>query len=80
MPQAVSRITVDSIAAGGDGVGRVDGLAVFVPRTAPGDVAEVRVRLQGRLGRGEVVRFIDRAPGRVEPRCRHYDGDRCGGC
>ena len=30
-------VTVESIAAGGDGVGAREGLVVFVPRTAPGD-------------------------------------------
>src|SRR5690606_24235408 len=36
-----ARVDITSIAAGGDGVARVDGLVVFVPRTAPGDVAEI---------------------------------------
>ena len=36
---------IDSIAAGGDGVGRVGRLVVFVPRTAPGDLAAVREAL-----------------------------------
>ena len=33
MPSVVS-VPIDSIAAGGDGVGRSNGLVVFVPRTA----------------------------------------------
>ena len=39
MSAALARVAIDSIAAGGDGVGRSEGMAVFVPRTAPGDVA-----------------------------------------
>ncbi len=35
-------MTIDSIAAGGEGVGRLpDGRVAFVPRTSPGDVVEV---------------------------------------
>jgi 23S rRNA (uracil1939-C5)-methyltransferase len=73
-------LRVDSIAAGGDGVGRLDGLAVFVPRTAPGDVVDAAIRQQGRLARGRLLRVLETSADRVVPACRHYDGDRCGGC
>ncbi len=73
-------LRIESIAAGGDGVGRLDGLAVFTPRTAPGELVEVTVRQRGRMGRGRLLRVIEPSPARVTPRCRHYDGDRCGGC
>ena len=73
-------IRIDSIAAGGDGVGRLDGLAVFTPRTAPGELVDVAMRQQGRLARGRLLRIVESSPERVGPRCRHYDGDRCGGC
>lgn len=76
----IATMGIDAIAAGGDGIGRVEGLAVFVPRTAPGDVAEVRFRLHGRLGRGEVIRLHTRSPVRAEPECLHYERDDCGGC
>lgn len=73
-------LRVDSIAAGGDGIGRLEGLAVFIPRTAPGDVVDATIRQQGRLARGRVLRVIEPSADRVAPTCRHYDGDRCGGC
>ena len=76
----MATLRVESIAAGGDGVGRLDGLAVFVPRTAPGELVEVDVRKRGRMGRGRLLRVIEPSPDRVRPRCVHYDGDRCGGC
>jgi 23S rRNA (uracil1939-C5)-methyltransferase len=77
-----ARVTIESIAGGGDGVARVDGLTVFVPRSAPGDVATIRLaaRRAAHYARGEIVAFERPAPDRVAPRCRHYDGDRCGGC
>lgn len=75
-------VRIDRLAAGGDGVGRLaDGRAVFVPRTAPGDLVELTdVRLHARFARAQVARVVDPGPGRVPPRCAHYDGDRCGGC
>jgi 23S rRNA (uracil1939-C5)-methyltransferase len=73
-------LTIDSIAAGGDGVARADGLVVFVPRTAPGDVVDARVTRQGRLARGALERIVRPAPARVQPACAHYERDGCGGC
>jgi 23S rRNA (uracil1939-C5)-methyltransferase len=73
-------LTIESIAGGGDGVARDDGMVVFVPRTAPGDVVEAEVTVKGRMGRGRVTSILTPGPGRTAPACPHYDGDRCGGC
>ena len=78
MPSAT--VTIDSIAAGGDGVARAEGLVIFVPRTAPGDVGSVRFAQRGRLARGELVALSTPSPARVEPPCPHYTQDDCGGC
>jgi 23S rRNA (uracil1939-C5)-methyltransferase len=73
-------LPVDSIAAGGDGVGRAEGLVVFVPRTAPGDVARVRIEAAKRFARGHLEEVLVPSPLRIEPSCAHYTDDRCGGC
>lgn len=73
-------VDIDSIAAGGDGVARADGLVVFVPRTAPGDRATVAFEPKGRFARGHLLALLEPSPARVEPPCRHYVDDRCGGC
>ncbi len=75
-------IDITSIAAGGDGVGRADGVVVFTPRTAPGDRVRVRAvpARGGRLARGTLVDLLQTSPERVEPVCVHYTRDRCGGC
>jgi 23S rRNA (uracil1939-C5)-methyltransferase len=73
-------LRIDSIAAGGDGVGRRDGMVVFVPRTAPRDLVQVRAHRQDRLMRGRVLNLLEESPQRVEPPCPHYVVDRCGGC
>lgn len=76
----MATVRIESIAAGGDGVGRLDGLAIFTPRTAPGELVEVAARQRGRLARGRLLRVIEASTDRIAPRCRHYDGDHCGGC
>ena len=73
-------LDIDSIAAGGDGVGRANGLVVFVPRTAPGDRAQVRIQGSKRFARGALETVVTPAATRVDPPCPHYRVDRCGGC
>jgi len=80
LPESVQTLTIDRIAAGGDGVARADGMAVFVPRTAPGDVAQVAYVSHARHGRGRVLQLLTPSAHRVEPPCVHYERDRCGGC
>lgn len=77
---AVASVSIDSIAAGGDGVGRSDGLVVFVPRTAPGDVVTAQISGKGRFARGTIRSVVNPSPVRIEPPCPHYTRDRCGGC
>jgi 23S rRNA (uracil1939-C5)-methyltransferase len=56
-------------------------MVVFVPRTAPGDEVDIEVTERGRrFARGRLLRVSRPGPSRVEPRCPHYERDRCGGC
>jgi 23S rRNA (uracil1939-C5)-methyltransferase len=80
MTETVARVEIASVAAGGDGVGRTEGMVVFVPRTAPGDVALVRLVPGKRFARGRLESLETPSPLRVEPECPHYTADRCGGC
>lgn len=73
-------VTIDSIATGGAGVGRLDGMAVFVPRTAPGDEVRVTLHRRKRHAEGRLRQLVTASARRVEARCPHYDTDRCGGC
>jgi 23S rRNA (uracil1939-C5)-methyltransferase len=77
---AVVSVPIDSIAAGGDGVGRSNGLVVFVPRTAPGDVVTARIAGKGHFARGTLTTIVSSSGERTDPACEHYTRDRCGGC
>jgi 23S rRNA (uracil1939-C5)-methyltransferase len=77
---ATVSVAIDSIAAGGDGVGRNEGLVVFVPRTAPGDVVTTQIAGRGRFARGTLRSVITPSPSRIDPPCPHYTRDKCGGC
>ena len=73
-------LEIESLAAGGDGVARTEGMVVFVPRSAPGDLARVRMTRAKRFARGQIVALERSSPARVAPPCPHYTDDRCGGC
>jgi len=77
---STARVRVESIAAGGDGVARADGMAVFIPRTAPGDVVDASLDVRGRFARGAMRAIVEPSRDRVEPPCVHYARDHCGGC
>ena len=73
-------VTVEGMGAGGVGVANLsDGRIVFVPRTAPGDRARIRLtRDRERWARGEVVELLEKGEGRRAAPCPLYH--RCGGC
>jgi 23S rRNA (uracil1939-C5)-methyltransferase len=73
-------VEIESIAAGGDGVGRSNGLVVFVPRTAAGELVTARVSGRGSFARGALRTIARVSDDRIEPACPHYTRDRCGGC
>lgn len=77
---AVVSVAIESIAAGGDGVGRTEGLVVFVPRTAPGDVVTAQASGKGHFARGTLRSIVTASPVRIDPPCPHYSRDKCGGC
>lgn len=72
-------LTIDDMAFGGEGVGRVEGFVVFVPFVITGE----RVRLEiteckKDFARGVPLELLESSPSRVEPRCKHFG--ECGGC
>ena len=73
-------LLITSIAAGGDGVARHEGMVAFVPRTAPGDRVRAELRPRRRFAQGRLRHILEPSPDRVEPPCPHYVRDRCGGC
>ena len=79
-PGTIVELQIDSLATGGEGVGReANGRVVFVPRAAPGDLVRARLVVsRKRWARGEIVELLVPGPGRRQAPCPLYD--RCGGC
>lgn len=72
-------LTVDSIAYGGDAVGRVDDFVIFTPFAAPGERLRVELtEVKKNYARARILQILQPSPDRTQPVC-HYFGD-CGGC
>ncbi len=79
-PDLEATVEIESLAAGGDGVGHLpDGRVAFVRWTAPGDRARISYsQSKGNFIRGRIQELLAPGPGRVEPRCNVFGS--CGGC
>lgn len=72
-------LSLTGLAIGGEAVGRLEDLVVFVPFGAPGDEVEVRLcEVKKNYARGEINRLIKSSPHRVQPPCPIFY--KCGGC
>ncbi len=76
---AVSPAVIEGYASGGEGVARIDGMAVFVKGALRGERAEVFIEHIGHNAAwGRIKRLAEPSPARVEPDCPYYGA--CGGC
>jgi 23S rRNA (uracil1939-C5)-methyltransferase len=72
-------ISVESLTHDGRGVARINGKAVFIADTVPGDVISLRItKQQDKLDEAELVAIESPSKDRVEPFCSLYN--KCGGC
>ncbi len=77
---AVVDVRVRAIASNGSGVADLpDGRVVFIPRTAPGDHARVRLgKVKRKWAQASLVELLEHAPNRIDAPCPLYHA--CGGC
>ena len=72
-------LTIDSLSSDGSGVGRHEGMAVFVPGSAPGDRLRVRVtKALKTYAYARIEEVLAPSPGRRTPDCPVCGP--CGGC
>jgi 23S rRNA (uracil1939-C5)-methyltransferase len=75
----VSDLSIVKLVAGGDGLGFLDGKAVFVPDTLPGENVRIRVMQRHRdFDRAALLDVREPSPHRITPPCRL--AGTCGGC
>ena len=70
---------IDSFNHDGEGVGRFEGFAVFVPEAIPGETVHVRIiSTQKTYARALIQSVKQVSPARIQPICEH--NRECGGC
>ena len=72
-------IVIEDLTMSGEGVGRIDGYALFVKDTVPGDVVIAKaIKLKKNYGYGRLMKIITPSNDRVEAKCPVAKA--CGGC
>ena len=72
-------IVIEDLTMSGEGVGRIDGYALFVKDTIPGDVVIAKaIKLKKNYGYGRLMKVITPSKDRVEAKCPVAKA--CGGC
>ena len=78
-PGEILTIHIDSFANNGCGVGRYNGLTVFVRYAVPGDLVITQItQIKSNYVVGKIIRIITKSSERIEPDCPDFY--RCGGC
>lgn len=73
------QLEITGITAEGSGVGRKDGMAVFVANTAIGDtVLAHAIKVKKNYAVAKAMEIVTPSPDRIEPDCPVFS--RCGGC
>ena len=75
----IEHIVIETMAAEGKCVARVDGRVVFLQGGAPGDVVEAELyKIKKSYLEGRVTHIHEFSPDRTQPFCAHFG--TCGGC
>lgn len=78
-PGQRATVRIHDVAFGGEGVGKLGELVVFVPFTTVGEEVEVEItEAKKNFARAKVVRVVTPSPDRVAPLCPVFGF--CGGC
>ena len=73
------RVDITGLTHEGQGVGKIDGLVVFVDASLPGETVEVKIVKQTKsYATGDLITVVKPSPKRVEPFCPVFG--KCGGC
>jgi 23S rRNA (uracil1939-C5)-methyltransferase len=78
-PQILKNVLITDAGSEGKAVGKHDGMVVFVPYGAPGDMVDIEVSFSKRnYAEGRIIELHSASPFRQEPFCKHFG--ICGGC
>jgi len=72
-------VTVEKVAAEGNAIAHIDGVALFIPFAVPGDIVKVKVcKKKKNYMEGYILDIEQPSPYRLKPFCKYFGV--CGGC
>jgi 23S rRNA (uracil1939-C5)-methyltransferase len=72
-------LTIEDLTVEGAGIGRYNGMAVFVPKALPGECVRVKIiKLTKSYAVARLIDILEPSAQRVEPFCGSFEA--CGGC
>ncbi len=72
-------LVIDDLGVSGEGIGHVDGYAVFVKCAIPGERIRARImKVKKSYAYAKLISIIQASPDRVDAKCKN--AGRCGGC
>jgi 23S rRNA (uracil1939-C5)-methyltransferase len=75
----LTEIEIVDIAEKANGVGRHENKVLFIEKTVPGDIVDIKLTKKKKdYGHGTPVLFHKKSSDRIEPKCTHFG--TCGGC
>lgn len=77
----IKEFDIHALAFGGAGVGKYEGMTVFVDRVMPGDrVKAAFTRIKPKFAEAKLIEIVKKSEERVETRCKYADfcGEDCG--
>ena len=73
------KIEITRLNHSGEGIGKLNGKIIFVPKTLPQDIVEVEIIEEHKnYLKGIVTKFYSKSNKHISPLCPHYN--ECGGC
>lgn len=75
----IQELTIEDMSNEGQGIGKVEGMAVFVDNTIIGDVVKAELtKLKKNYAFGRLTEIVEPSPYRIDPSCQY--SQNCGGC
>ena len=72
-------VTIEDMGSEGEGIGKVDGFALFIKDAVIGDTVEARIlKSKKHYAYARLEKVITPSPFRAEPKCPYHR--QCGGC
>lgn len=77
--QILTEIQIEDISQSGEGIGRYQGMAVFIPGAMPGDIVSAEIVKQKKsYAIGRLIEITALSPDRIPADCEYFGS--CGGC